>query len=240
MKSNDFSSLSDNGTLFLARRFSQNGEVWTMYTMSKPPMVPPKVRNVLANFEKTILENRRFSVTSGMYLSAKLSQTNTVKQQTSAGINPNGGKRGKPSISLKEVVHKIPDHLDESCVDFTVTIDDTENRSAFSDDDDISVMSYMSLHSGSRRSSIGGGSRRGSIVSLPSNHAGMLDENYDDRSTRSNTSVISKTSARIRELPRDLELSSHDSSYSSSSDDSIDEQPFRSSIAASGKAPRHW
>jgi hypothetical protein len=204
--------------------------------MSKQPVVLPKVKNVLASFEKTIMDNNRFSVSSGMYLTAQLSQAN-AKQPKLAGMTPAGGRRGKQA-SFRQLVYTIPEHLDdENCVDFTLTIDDTIN--ILSDDDDLSV---VSMHSGSRRGSIGSGSRRGSVVSLQSNHTMIAEDNIDDRSARSGTSAISKTSDRIRALPRDLELSCHDSSCSSSSDDD-DESEDDFQVQSSGvprSTPRHW
>jgi hypothetical protein len=206
------------------------------FLMSKQPMIPPKVKNVLSNFEKTIMDNNRYSVTSGMYLTAQLSQANS-KQPKSAGMTPIGGRRGKPA-SFRQLVYTIPEHFDdENCIDFTLTIDDTMN--ILSDDDDLSV---VSMHSGSRRSSIGSGSRRGSIVSLQSNHTMIAEDSSHDRSVRSGISAISKTSDRIRALPRDLELSNHDSSYSSSSDED-DESDDDLQVRSSGEpriAPRHW
>lgn len=204
--------------------------------MSMQPMVPPKVKNVLANFEKTIMDNNRFSVTSGMYLTAQLSQA-TAKQPKSAAMTPRGRKRGKQA-SFRQLVYTIPEHVDDKkCDGFTLTIDDTMN--ILSDDDDLSV---VSMHSGSRRSSIGSGSRRGSVVSLQSSHSMIAEDNADERSARSGNSAISKTSDRVRALPRDLEISNHDSSCSSSSDDedeSDDDSHVRSCVVTS-RTPRHW
>ena len=106
----------------------------------------------------------------------------------------NGGCRRRNSL---DVCQRIDE--DNDCIRFTVTHD----RDNIHDDDGSVVSTSFAPFSFNRR---------GSFVSRNSASQGGDD---DDKSV---TSAISRTSKRVRELPRDVEFDSSDSSSSSESD----------------------
>jgi hypothetical protein len=165
------------------------------------------------------------------------------------------GNRGRKSL---EVCHMmIPERIDEESdnVGFTVTF----YRDICDEvlDDDTSIMSSTSFASGNRRGSVvsrasssrGGddddvsimsltsfasGNRRGSVVSRASSSRGGDD---DDKSV---CSAFSRSSDRVRELPRDLEFDADaDDSSCSESDSEQDSKELRKTQSKSS-APRHW
>jgi hypothetical protein len=201
--------------------------------MSKATTAPMSLRSVLANFEKTIDENERVGVNSGMYLT-----TNVTKSKASSkAIRKNQqryertlekGKKPKANLTIPATLDETSDFLD-TVINFD-PFDESLMHTSFSQSAaDIDEMSIISFHSGSRRSSV--------VSRTTSLHS---DED-DTKSGRG--SVISRSSARIRELPRDVLIESNDNSDSdsdsSSSTDSDmgDDEVF---LQYPVRKVRHW
>jgi hypothetical protein len=198
--------------------------------MSKSATAPMSLRSVLATFEKTIDENERVGVNSGMYLTTNVKKTTgstKVIRKNRYERKLDKAKKSKPNLTIPATLDETSDFVDfvDTVYKFnSLDINLMQSSSSTADMDEVSVISF---HSGSRRSSV-----VSRTISLNS------DED-DGKSGRG--SVISRSSARIRELPRDVQIESYDDSDSSNSSDSdIDDDDDEVFVEKATHKVRHW
>ena len=195
------------------------------------------LKSVLENFERIIDENNRVDLYSGTCLSTKA----YIKHMTLASIHQSrrkdqrndGGKR-MTSKALLATLDEMTDLTDAIICFNSRTIDPSLPKKTASVDksvtstEDVDEMSISSFHSGSRRVS--------SIISRKISVDSVIE--YDGcggstTSSKSKNSAVARPSARIKELPRDIQIgsfgydSTDDENSESDSDDNEndDERP---------------
>jgi hypothetical protein len=207
-----------------------DSNISALFIMSKStPAVMKKdngtsLKCVLENFERTIYENNRVGVNSGMYLTTNV----CMNHSSGASINKsrrkdqrNDGRKTMSNVSILATLDEMTDLRDAiDCFD-SKSMDYSLHKNILGKDkpvtatEDADEMSISSFHSGSRRAS--------SIISRPISISSDTEGGGCGGSTassRSKNSVVARPSARIRELPRDIQIRSCD--YDTTDDDNSD------------------
>ena len=176
---------------------------------------------VLDNFERTINENNRVGVNSGMYLTTNvcikhLSGTPNTKSRRKD--QRSDGRKTMSNVTILATLDEMTDltdainGFDNTTMDHSLHKQKESNDKPFTSTNDVDEMSISSFHSGSRRAS--------SIISRPVSICSDTEGGACGGSTassRSKNNVVTQPSARIRELPRDIQIGSCD--YDTTDDD---------------------
>lgn len=185
---------------------------------------PTTLKSLLETFERTIDENNRVGVNSGMYLNTNVSikQSSTRSNSGSRKDLRNEGRKTMSSVSILATLDEMTDladaaiyELDSNVMDHSLHRNRAAKEKPFTHSDDSDEMSITSFHSGSRKAS--------SIMSRPISIGSDTEGGgcgVSTTSSRSKNSTVARSSARIRELPRDIQIRSCD--YDTTDDDSSD------------------
>lgn len=197
--------------------------------MSKPSSakmqqaVGTTLKSVLENFERTIEENNRAGVNSGMYLTKNVATKHSSVPSICASRRKdhrNESRKTMSNVAILATLDEMTDlteaisTFDSKSIDCPVHQNTVGKDKPSTTTDDIDEMSISSFHSGSRRAS--------SIISRPISICSDTEGGGGGSaaSSRSKNSVVARPSARIRELPRDIQIGSCD--YDTADDDSSD------------------
>jgi hypothetical protein len=200
-------------------------------------------KSLLQSFERTIDENNRVGVNSGMYLTTNAYITQPVATSKSRRKGQQNDARKKISnVAILATLDEMTDLADAiNCFDGKSFDHSGQKNNVGVNKDkpvtttvDIDEMSISSFHSGSRRAS--------SIISRPVSIGSETEGGGcggSVASNRSKNSAVARPSARIRELPRDIQIGSsgYDTTDDEDSDCDSDDDDDRLSTRIQ---PRYW